>query len=58
MQLILAHNHPNGLAFPSNADLNLTNTLNNILKGIRNQVVRPLNGTTMVFTHFRMLALD
>ena len=32
--MILAHNHPNGLAFPSQADLDLTIQLKNILKSI------------------------
>jgi len=32
--MILAHNHPNGLAFPSQADLDLTIQLKTILKSI------------------------
>lgn len=30
----LAHNHPSGLAFPSNADINTTNILYNTLKSV------------------------
>ena len=50
--MILAHNHPNGLAFPSEADLNLTISLNNILKSLEIKLLDHFIVTKKVFYSF------
>lgn len=37
--IVLCHNHPGGIATPSNADLNITKTINDVLKQINIRLI-------------------
>lgn len=50
--LIFAHNHPNGLAYPSDADIKLTEKLNNLCHGLEIKVLDHLIVTAKGFYSF------
>jgi DNA repair protein RadC len=51
--IIMAHNHPNGIAQPSDADLHLTKTLHNTLKSIEIKLLDHFIVTQNGFYSFR-----